>query len=183
MKLIVGLGNPGKEYDQTRHNVGYMTVTSFANKYNAVFKLDTKLKGEVATTIINGEKVMLLKPTTYMNLSGDSIILVLNYYKIDVKDMIVIHDDLDLPVGALRLKTHGSAGGHNGLKSIINHIGNTFNRAKIGISKSDDVIAHVLGKFSKDEAILINNAIDKACNAIDDFISNKSFDELMNKYN
>ena len=183
MKLIVGLGNPGKEYDKTRHNTGYMTIDYFASKNNATFKLDTKLEGFISTININGNKVILLKPTTYMNLSGNSISKVLNYYKVDVKDMLVIHDDLDLEVGNIRFRNHGSAGGHNGLKSIIEHIGSNFNRCKIGISKSNDVINHVLSRFSKEEEILIDNAIVKVNDAINDFINDKSFDEIMNKYN
>ena len=183
MKLIVGLGNPGKDYDQTRHNTGFMAVDYFSKQYNLDFKLESKLEGLISKTIINNEKVILLKPVTYMNLSGNSISKVLNFYKIDVKDMLVIHDDLDLGVGVIRFRNHGSAGGHNGLKSIISHIGENFNRCKIGIDKSDDTISHVLGKFSKDELISINNAIEKVSNAINDFISGKTFDEIMNKYN
>jgi len=183
MKLIVGLGNPGKDYDHTRHNTGYMTLDYFAEKYNATFKLDTKLEGFISTINIEGKKIVLLKPTTYMNLSGNSISKVLNYYKIDVKDMLVIHDDLDLGVGVIRFRNHGSAGGHNGLKSIIEHIGSNFNRCKIGIDKSNDTISHVLGKFSKDEQTLIDNAIIKVSDAIIDFINEKSFEEIMNKYN
>ena len=183
MKLIVGLGNPGKEYENTRHNTGYMAIDYFSKKYNLTFKLDTKLEGLISQTNINGEKVILLKPTTYMNLSGNSISKVLNYYKIEVKDMLVIHDDLDLSVGSIRFRNHGSAGGHNGLKSIISHVGESFNRCKIGIDKSNDTINHVLGKFGKEELISINNAIEKVSYAIEDFISNKTFEEIMNKYN
>lgn len=183
MKLIVGLGNIGKEYDQTRHNTGFMVVDYYAKEHNLDFKLETKLEGFICVTNISGEKVILLKPTTYMNLSGNSISKVLNYYKIDVKDMLVIHDDLDLGVGVIRLRNHGSAGGHNGLKSIISHVGENFNRCKIGIDKSNDTISHVLSKFSKEELVLINSSIEKVSNAIDDFISGKTFDEMMNKYN
>ena len=183
MKLIVGLGNIGKEYENTRHNTGFMTIDYFANKYNAQFKLETKLEGLISTLLINNEKVILLKPTTYMNLSGNSISKVLNYYKIDVKDMLVIHDDLDLTCGSIRFRNKGSAGGHNGLKSIISHIGENFNRCKIGIDKGNDVINHVISKFSKEEIISINNAIEKVSDAIIDFICGKSIDELMNKYN
>ena len=183
MKLIVGLGNPGKEYESTRHNTGYTALDYFANKYNATFKLDTKLEGFISTINVNGNKVILLKPTTYMNLSGNSISKVINYYKVDVKDMLIIHDDLDLPTGVIRFKNHGSSGGHNGLKSIIEHIGMNFNRCKIGIDKNGDIIDYVLGKFSKEESILVNNAIIKVSDAINDFIDGKTFDEIMNKYN
>ena len=183
MKLIVGLGNPGKEYDQTRHNTGFMAIDYFAKENNLDFKLESKLEGLISKTIINNEKVILLKPVTYMNLSGNSIIKVLNFYKIDVKDMLVIHDDLDLSVGVIRFRNHGSAGGHNGIKSIISHVGENFNRCKIGIDKSSDTINHVLSKFSKEELISINNAIEKVSYAINDFISGKTMDEIMNKYN
>jgi len=183
MKLIVGLGNVGKEYDLTRHNTGFMALDYFAKENNLSFKLETKLEGFISTGVINGQKVVLLKPTTFMNLSGNSISKVLNFYKIDVKDMLVIHDDLDLAVGTIRFRSHGGAGGHNGLKSIISHVGETFNRCKIGIDKTDDAVSHVLSKFSKDELVSINNAIEKVSYAINDFISEKSFEEIMNKYN
>ena len=183
MKLIVGLGNIGKEYESTRHNTGFMTIDYFANEYKATFKLETKLEGFISSLNIDGEKVILLKPTTYMNLSGNSISKVLNYYKIDKKDMLVIHDDLDLKVGQIRFRNHGSAGGHNGLKSIISHIGEDFNRCKIGIDKNNDTIDHVLGKFSKEELALINLSVEKVSKAILDFIKGSSMEELMNKYN
>lgn len=182
MKLIVGLGNPGKQYQNTRHNVGYMALDMVKEKYQASFKLETKMEGEIA--ILNlSEKVILLKPVTYMNLSGNSISKVINYYKIDIKDLLIIHDDMDLPVGMLRVKTHGSAGGHNGLKSIIEHLGLTFNRAKIGISKDGEACNHVLGNFSKKEKELIDVTLHTVIDLIDDFIGNKSMDEIMNKYN
>ena len=179
--LIVGLGNPGDEYAGTRHNTGFMVLDAFAKASNIVF--EDKRYGFVAETSLKGRKVFLLKPTTFMNLSGNSISKVLNFYKIEVKDMLVIHDDLDLAVGAIRFRSHGGAGGHNGLKSIISHVGETFNRCKIGIDKTDDAVSHVLSKFSKDELISINNAIEKVSYAINDFISEKSFEEIMNKYN
>ena len=160
-----------------------MAIDYFAKENNVSFKLETKLEGFIGMANINGQKVVLLKPTTFMNLSGNSISKVLSYYKIEVKDMLVIHDDLDLAVGAIRFRSHGGAGGHNGLKSIISHVGETFNRCKIGIDKTDDAVSHVLSKFSKDELISINNAIEKVSYAINDFISEKSFEEIMNKYN
>ena len=183
MKLIVGLGNPGLTYKNTRHNVGFMFLDELQRNYKFEFKLDKKLKGYIGKMKIKDEDIIFLKPVTYMNLSGNSISKVLNYYKIDVKDMLVIHDDLDLHTGSIRFRSKGSAGGHNGLKSIISHVGEAFNRCKIGIDKGNDTIAHVLSKFSKDELISINNAIEKVSDAIDDFINEKSFEEIMNKYN
>ena len=118
MKLIIGLGNPGKEYENTRHNIGFMVLdnylkdSSWQKKYNALY----------TTEIINNEKVIFVKPETYMNLSGNSVIEFINFYKIENKDILVIHDDLDLPFGKIRVKTNSSAGGHNGIKSIINRI-------------------------------------------------------------
>lgn len=182
MKLIIGLGNPGKEYQNTRHNVGFMALDLLKEKYNASFKLETKMEGELS--ILNlSEKVILLKPTTYMNLSGNAVSKVMNYYKLEAKDIFVIHDDMDLPVGHLRIRGHGSAGGHNGIKSIIEHVGLTFNRAKIGISKGNDAKDYVLGNFSKTEMVDIDIALHKVCDVIDDFINNMDIEKLMNKYN
>lgn len=184
MKLIVGLGNPGKEYENTRHNSGYMAISQIADKFNAVFKLETKLEGEVASFFMGTEKVILLKPVTYMNLSGDSVSKVLNFYKIDVSDMIIIYDDLSLSIGKIRLRQKGSAGGHNGIKNIIAHIGDEFKRIKIGISKApNDVKDYVLGNFSKSEMEMMNSSFKEIIDISEAFIQNESFDNLMNKYN
>ena len=182
MKLIVGLGNPGKQYKNTRHNVGYMVLDLVKEKYQSSFKLETKMEGEIAILNLN-EKVILLKPVTYMNLSGNSISKVMNYYKIESKDLLIIHDDMDLPIGAIRIKSHGSAGGHNGIKSIIEHFGQDFNRAKIGIAKGNDAKDHVLGNFSKEEMKSIGSTLNTVADVVDDFINNVSIDEIMNKYN
>ena len=115
MKLIVGLGNPGKEYQNTRHNIGFMTLDHFANTDN----WKSKFSSLYTETIVNGEKILLIKPQTYMNLSGNALIEFVNFYKINLEDILVIHDDLDLPVGTYRLKINSSAGGHNGIKSIL----------------------------------------------------------------
>lgn len=150
MKLIVGLGNPGKDYKDTRHNVGFLVLDHYLNTDD----WKEKFKALYHETRINGEKVLFVKPLTYMNLSGDAVIQFVNYFDIDLNDILVIHDDLDLMFGSYKLKKNSSAGGHNGIKSIINNLGSdNFARLKIGIShdKSIDTKDYVLGNFSKSE--------------------------------
>ena len=150
MKLIVGLGNPGKDYKDTRHNVGFLVLDHYLNTDD----WKEKFKALYHETRINGVKVLFIKPLTYMNLSGDSVIQFVNYFDIDLNDILVIHDDLDLTFGSYKLKKNSSAGGHNGIKSIINNLGSdNFARLKIGIShdKSIDTKDYVLGNFSKSE--------------------------------
>lgn len=185
MRLIVGLGNPGLQYENTRHNVGFMTIDKFASDNNATFRLEAKMKGMLATVMIGGKKTLLLKPMTYMNLSGESIRAVMNYYKIAIEDVLIIADDLDSHTGRIRLRANGSAGGHNGLKSIISNLGTEeFKRIKIGIDRSKviPVIDWVLTKFSNDEMVIINNAIDKANLALKDFASDMSFYKISSAY-
>ena len=179
MKLIVGLGNPGKEYDKTRHNIGFMSIDSFLGDVN--FK--NKFNGLYFEKNYDGEKIIFLKPLTFMNNSGDCVREFVKYYDIDLKNIMVIQDDLDLMTGVIKFKINSSSGGHNGIKSIINNLhSDGFFRMKIGI-KSDlkrDVIDYVLGKFSKGELDLIN--FQKIDNAILDFINN-DYIYVMNKYN
>ena len=183
MKIIVGLGNPGKEYQNTRHNIGYMFIDEVARTNNLKFSLDKAKRAEIAQGVIKSQKVVLVKPITYMNLSGEALRLVMDYYKVEVSDIIIIHDDLDLPTGKLRIRANGSSGGHNGLKSIIANIKTQdFKRIKIGIDRKGDVIDYVLGKFSKEELEEINKVINQASNIIDDYLSD-SFINLMIKYN
>lgn len=184
MKLIIGLGNIGKEYERTRHNVGFMVLDEYS-KSNFEFKLEAKLKSNIAITNIQGEKVIFIKPTTYMNLSGEALRAVMNFYKIDVSDILVIYDDLDMPTGKVRLRVKGSAGGHNGIKSIISNIGTQdFKRIKIGIDKAKyDVVDYVLGKFTQDELASLNQGIEISIKVIDEFIKNTPFDKIMNMYN
>ena len=181
MKLIVGLGNPGKEYVNTRHNIGFMVLDRFAkttewkNKWNALY----------TETNINGEKILLIKPQTYMNLSGNALINFINFYKINLEDILVIHDDLDLPVGTYRLKINSSSGGHNGIKSIIEILGtNSFARLKIGIgsNKQIDTKDYVLGKFTKEEQEVLEKLYPTFNEIINSFII-KGINESMNKYN
>ena len=150
MKLIVGLGNPGKEYDNTRHNIGFMIL----DNYLGDVKYTEKFDGLIYEKNYNGEKVIFLKPQTFMNNSGMSVIKVVNYYNIDVHDILVIHDDLDLDFNTIKIKSNSSSGGHNGIKSIINNLGSQeFDQFKFGISNEykNNIIDFVLGKFSKEE--------------------------------
>lgn len=186
MKLIVGLGNIGSEYEMTRHNVGFMAVDYFASKNNIIFKENKSFKGYIASANIGGEKVIFLKPTTYMNLSGDSLILVKNYYKVDIKDILVINDDLDMPVGKVRFRAKGSAGGHNGLKSIIQNLGSEdFRRIKIGIDRSKviSVVDYVLSKFSKEDLDKLSDSFKKTEEGILSFIKGTDDNKLSNIIN
>ena len=183
MKLIVGLGNPGKEYINTRHNVGFYYLDNFANKYNLSYK--EKFNGEYIKTKINGEDIILLKPLTYMNLSGESVIKFVNYFKINKEDILVIHDDLDLEVGSIKLKENSSSGGHNGIKSIIELLNTKdFKRLKIGIGKNNlfDTKDYVLGKFSEEEKNILKENEEKILNILNDYLK-IPFGDLMSKYN
>lgn len=184
MKLIVGLGNPGKEYENTRHNIGFMALEKFSSKYNLSFSKE-KFKGKYDEIILNGEKFILLLPQKYMNLSGEVVRDFLDYFKIDVDDILIISDDLDMEVGKIKIKPKGSSGGHNGLKNIEYHIKTQeYKRIKVGIANNKfiDTKDYVLGKFNPEDMKKINEAIDTVCNIIEDF-SLLNFDKIMNKYN
>ena len=184
MKLIVGLGNPGVEYSNTRHNVGFKVIDALADKYNLEFS-KTKFQGRYAEKLISNEKVIFLKPMKYMNLSGEVISSFMNFYKVAPNDVIVIVDDLNLPCGKIRIKQKGSSGGHNGLKDIEKNIGTQdYARIKIGISNNKDIDTkdYVLGKFSKEELDIIDKSIMTVCNACEDFLQN-NIDFVMAKYN
>lgn len=184
MKLVVGLGNPGKEYTKTRHNVGFRMIDKIASDLN--IEIDkNKFDGLYGEKIINNEKYLFLKPQRYMNLSGTVIREYLNYFKIDPEDLLVICDDLDMEVGKIRLRPKGSSGGHNGLKDIEKNIGTSeYKRIKIGIAnnKNMDTKDYVLGKFSKDENDLIINCENMMGNIFSDY-TKLSFEQLMSKYN
>lgn len=183
MKLIVGLGNPGIEYNNTRHNIGFMFIDSICDNLNLSFKLVTKLKSQIALTKLNGEDICFCKPMTYMNLSGEAVKAVVNYYNIKEEDILIIHDDLDLPVSKIRIRERGSHGGHNGMKNIINLLNtNEIKRIRIGIDKGNNIIDYVLGKFSKEELEKINEVILKAPTIFLDYL-NLSFTNLMSRYN
>lgn len=184
MKLIVGLGNPGKEYANTRHNAGFMVMDALADELGVSIST-AKFKGEFVKFKYKGEDIVLLKPMTYMNLSGESVIQVMNFFKISAQDLLVIYDDLDMPTGKLRLRENGSAGGHNGMKSIINQLGTqTFKRIRVGIDRHPKikVVDYVLGKFSKDEQPLIEEGVSQAVKAIMTYLD-KDFNSAMNSYN
>lgn len=184
MKLIVGLGNPGKEYENTRHNVGFMTIDKFANEHNITIG-KSKFNGLYEELIINNEKIILLKPQSYMNLSGEVVKKFVDFYKIPVKEILIINDDLDLSVGTFRLKRNGSSGGHNGLKNIELHLHTSeYKRLKIGISNNKvlDTKDYVLGKFSKDEKNKLDELLDIIVELLDNYIE-ISFEDLMTKYN
>ncbi len=184
MKLIVGLGNPGKKFENTRHNVGFMAVDQLSKELG--ISLDQKkFQGIYGKGMVNGEAVYLLKPQTFMNLSGESVRPLMEYFNIDVEDLLVIYDDLDLPTGKVRLRQKGSAGGHNGMKSIITHIHTQeFKRVRIGIDRSarQSVIDYVLKPFSKEEAEPIQDAIERTVKACEAWTTN-SFPEVMNQFN
>jgi len=183
MKLIVGLGNPGNEYENTRHNVGFYYLDVFLSKLNLSYK--EKFNGLYIKTKIDGNDVIFLKPQTYMNLSGESVIKFVNYFKIKSEDILVIHDDLDLQLGRIKLKENGSSGGHNGIKNIILHLNSeNFKRLKIGISKNNnlDTKDYVLGKFTKNEQEIILENEEKVLHILQDFFK-LSFNDLMSKYN
>lgn len=185
MKLIVGLGNPGKAYKDTRHNVGFMFMDNVAKKMGIDFSLDKQKKCEIAQVSIKGEKIILIKPQTYMNLSGDSVVIVKNYFKIETEDILVIYDDLDLETGKIRIRPNGSSGGHKGIQSIINVLGTpNIKRVRIGIDKvsSDKTVDYVIGNFSKKDREIIDISLEKGIDILNDFIS-LPFEQVMSRYN
>lgn len=186
MKLIVGLGNPGEKYDKTRHNIGFDVIDYLAKEYK-VENFREKFQGLIGDFTIKDEKIILLKPTTYMNLSGNSIQEVVKFYKLDPKeDLIVAYDDMDLKLGAIKIKRKGSPGGHNGIKSIISHCGEEFFRVKCGIGKPEsreEVVNYVLGKFSKEEREEIDELVELAGKASKSLATAKSAERVIEKYN
>lgn len=185
MKLIVGLGNPGTKYDKTKHNTGFMAIDHYLEKNN--LKLDKeKFLGHWTKQKIKGEDVIILEPQTYMNDSGKSIAQVVNFFKIKPEDILVIQDDMDMPVGKIRVRATGKSGGHNGIKSIIALLGTSnFNRLKIGIQhpQKESVVSWVLTPFKGEDQKAIEKALDKSDQIIDDFINGKNAQYLMNRYN
>lgn len=185
MFLIVGLGNPGIEYAATRHNAGFDTITYLCDKYGISMR-SKENKAIVGKGIIEGQKVMVAQPQTYMNLSGESVRALMDYYKLDIEDLIVIFDDISLEVGQIRVRPKGSAGGHNGIKNIIQHLGTQeFTRIKIGVGakpENGNLVKHVLGRFSKEEDALLRDVFelaDEACRTI----MEDGVDSAMNKVN
>ena len=185
MKIIAGLGNPGAEYAHTKHNVGFMLVDVLAEKLGAAsWKED--FFSALTEVRIGGEKVFLVKPLTYMNNSGEALGPMLSYYKLDVDDLVVVHDDMDIPAGMVRIRKKGSSGGHNGIKSIIAHVGGEdFARVRIGIGRPPagwTVIYHVLAPFSTEDTPKIRAAIDYLLPAVESIVTD-GVDFAMNRYN
>ena len=185
MKLIVGLGNPGKEYQNTRHNIGFDAVDYYLSKKNIIDKWTKKFGGVYISTVIDGEKVFFLKPHSFMNLSGSSVKKIVDYYNISIDDILIISDDLDLLIGNYKLRSSGSCGGHNGLRSIESSLGTScYKRLKIGISNNKDMDTkdYVLGSFSKSERDVIHTVYEVICDVLDDYLK-IPFSDLMSKYN
>ncbi|MDL2280484.1 aminoacyl-tRNA hydrolase [Selenomonadales bacterium OttesenSCG-928-I06] len=187
MKLIVGLGNPGKEYQNTRHNIGFMAIDKLAAKFNASTWQEKKNYVQAECLSVISEKILLLKPLTYMNLSGDAVQAVMNWYKLSLDDIIVIYDDLDLEIGRIRLRQKGSSAGHKGIESIIYTLNSdVFKRIKIGIGRPSNknfaINNFVLSKFSSEEESLINEALEKTCDAVE-CILKKDIISAMNIFN
>lgn len=185
MKWIVGLGNPGTAYQGTRHNVGFMVIDELARRWG-INVTQNKCKALIGEGNVQGTKVYLLKPMTYMNLSGESVRSFLDYYKADLKDGIIVYDDLDTEIGKLRLRYQGSAGGHNGIKSLIQHLGTqTFDRVRMGVSRPQpgmNIADYVLSTFPKSDRDLLAEMISSACDAIE-FGLKAPFEETMAKFN
>lgn len=183
--LIVGLGNPGKQYEDTRHNIGFWVIDELARRWNITqFKMERK--AFVADGIISGKRVLLAKPQTYMNLSGQAVRGLVDFYKLDIEHFVVAHDDLDVPLGSLRLRQAGSAGGQNGVKDIIRHLGTQdFKRVRLGIGRPAgrmDISAYVLQAFAGDDAITARQVVDRACDSIETWLKT-DFETAMNRYN
>lgn len=176
--IIVGLGNPGAEYANTRHNAGFWFVDEVARQFGGAFKSEKKFNGELARCVIHGRDVLLLKPTTFMNLSGQALQPLMNFYKVAIENVLVAHDDLDLPVGTIRLKQGGGHGGHNGLRDIMARCGgNNFQRLRIGIGHPGEktmVTSHVLKKASDEDARVIEDGISRTIAELDLIVNGDS---------
>ena len=186
-QLIVGLGNPEPQYDRTRHNIGFDAIDALAKTWQISLKENRRYKGLFAEGLTPyGNKIRLLKPLTYMNRSGQAVRAVVDWYKIEPRSILVIYDDMDLPIGRLRMRLSGSAGGHNGMKSIISHLGNQdFPRLRIGIGKSDgkkETISHVLGKFSPQETKAIEEVLYVSVKAVELSLK-EGVEKSMSRYN
>lgn len=187
LQLLVGLGNPEPKYDRTRHNIGFAAVDRLANHWGGTWKEQRKFQGLYTEVLApKGEAIKLLKPLTYMNLSGQSIRAVTDWYKLSPSEVLVIYDEMDLPLGKIRLRLSGSAGGHNGMKSTIAHLGtDKFPRLRIGIGKAEgnkDTVSHVLGKFAPSEATLLNAVLQLVTDAVEVSLQ-EGLEKAMNIYN
>lgn len=184
--VIVGLGNPGKQYEKTPHNVGFMVLDAIAKENQIVFRLEQKHQAMIGEGMIQGKKCYLIKPLTYMNLSGISVKSFMDYYHLDIHELMICFDDMDLPLGKIRIRKSGSSGGHKGMKSIIEQLHTTdIYRIRIGIDKPEEgcsVVDYVLHKLSKKELTLLQETIDLAPRMIEDCVQN-GIDHMMNIYN
>lgn len=185
MKVIIGLGNPGRKYENTRHNAGFFVTEELARRHH--IQLDkTKFKANYAIEHIAGEKVLIVEPQTYMNLSGEAVRPLLDFYNIDVDDILVVYDDLDLPVGKIRLRQKGGHGGHNGIRSLIEHLGTKeFKRIRLGIGRPETaqaIVDYVLRPFDKEQAEDLKISVLDAADAAEEWFKT-DFIEVMNKYN
>lgn len=185
MKLIVGLGNPGKKYEKTLHNAGFLAVDALAAKYNVAFNKEM-FNGHYGKTRINGEDVIIVKPQTFMNVSGECIGPLCRYFKIENEDVFVLYDDMEIRFGQLRIRKNGSSGGHNGVKSLIQHLGDQeFPRLKIGVgrpSKERSVVSHVLAEFSPEQEKHLPEILSASVGAVEMFID-EDLRGAMNAYN
>ena len=184
MKIIVGLGNPGPEYKLTRHNVGYMVLEELAARH-PVERQESKFEAVIGHLRIKGERVLLVKPLTYMNLSGSSVQPLVRWHKLDLADLMVVYDDMDLPLGAIRIRPSGGSGGHKGIKSIMERLASSdFARTRIGIGHPSDREAAdwVLGRFTAAEKELVDQTIKQAADALEKWVQN-GIVEVMNTYN
>ena len=191
LKLFVGLGNPGSDYNKTRHNVGFMVLEELSRKNNCIFRESKKLFGKTCEYGTGIEKTRLLMPNTYMNESGKSVRSAKDWFDLENHQLIILVDDMDLPLGKIRVRSKGSSGGHNGLKSIINHLGTAeFKRLKIGIGPPSDLqkerkskaISHVLGRFSKEEFIVLESIIQEIISCLD-LITYENWDKISSRLN
>ena len=187
MKIIFGLGNPGREYEKNLHNLGFMAIDIVAEKLQCDFFRKTKFRSMVAETIVGGEKVILVKPLTFMNLSGEAVRAVLDFYKPKTEDILVIYDDIDIETGSIRFKPSGNSGTHNGMRNIVSCLQTTdFPRVRIG-AKSEDpfipLIEYVLSDIPKDKAELFDKAVNRAADCAVDFVRGVDNERLMNVYN
>ncbi len=187
MKMIVGLGNPGKKYEQTRHNIGFLVINHLIYEFGIDTKSSTssKFNAIITEALVDRSKVLLVKPLTYMNLSGEAVRPILDWYKIDIDDMVMIYDDLDLPLGKVRFREKGSAGGHKGVNSIIQHTGtSSIKRVKIGIDHPQNrtVVDYVLTPFTQDEKPKIEESIYLTSKALMEWLRGAEFKQIMNTY-
>ena len=186
VKLIIGLGNPGSKYNGSRHNIGFDVIDEILTRHQLEMT-EQKFRSDYTIWHRDGERVLLMKPFTYMNLSGEALLPTMSYYGIDIDDILVIHDDLDLDPGRVRFRKKGSSGGQNGVKSIIDMLGtNEFKRAKIGIGRPQGgwkVVDHVLARFTAEDRILVDEAVDQTVDAIEAWLDGKDFQHVMSEYN